>query len=86
MNGAPITLYSAADVGEMMKMSEDKVLELTRIYDWPCLRFNARTIRYRADQIERIVARYERGGEQDGLASVAYTGQTARSRAYRRSS
>lgn len=74
MNG----LLSAADLAERLGISEELAKRKTTEQDWPCVRFSARTIRYREEHVEQIVARYERAGST--LSAVPDSGQTERSK------
>lgn len=69
-------LLTAADVAEVLGISENQVKRRTAADSWPCVRFSARTIRYRAEHVDQIVAMNER--KMRPIA--ASTGQTTRSR------
>lgn len=70
-------LLTAAEVAERLSITEDQVKRRTVRDSWPCVRFSGKTIRYREDQVDAIVARYTKTAPEP--VSVT-TGQTARSR------
>lgn len=69
-------LLSAADVAERLGISEDRVKRRTKAEGWPCVRFSAKTIRYREEHVEAIIAMHEQAAKP--VAGLA--GQTQRSR------
>ena len=69
-------LLSAADVAERLGVSENLVKRMTAAEDWPCVRLSKRTIRYRAEHVDQIVAMHE----SKSRPVAASSGQTARSR------
>lgn len=69
-------LLTAADVAERLGVTENLVKRQTVAEGWPCVRFSKRTIRYRAEHVDQIVAMHESKTQP----VAASTGQTARSR------
>lgn len=70
-------LMTAEDVAALLHISEDQVKRRTKADKWPHVKFGNKTIRYRAEHVELIVAQYEQtaADRKGGLA-----GQTAASR------
>lgn len=72
-------LLTAADVADRLGISEEQVQRRTRNEVWPCVRFSRKTIRYRPEHVEAIIAMHE---QQPGplATSRGIPGQTVRSR------
>lgn len=70
-------LLNAAEVAEYLGISAEQVQKRTRTEGWPCIKFSRKTIRYRPDHIEAIIAMHERQGTP---LSPGVPGQTERSR------
>jgi len=73
-------LLTAADLARKFDMSEAQVVRRSRVDRWPHIRIGHKTIRYRPEHVEQIVALYERDAA-DAPRPQALAGQTARSRA-----
>lgn len=69
-------LMTAKDVADKLGISENQVKRRTAEERWPCVRFSARTIRYRVEHVEQIIAMHETAADTKAFK----TGQTARSR------
>lgn len=69
-------LMTAEQVAERLGISVNQVKRRTVAENWPSVRFSARTIRYRAEHVEQIIAMHESIADIKGFR----TGQTARSR------
>lgn len=72
-------LKSAADVAELLGISEDLVKRRSVAEHWPCIKFSAKTIRYSEAHVEQIVASHEFVHEQTPEADEFE--QTSRSKA-----
>ncbi len=70
-------LSTASDLAEMLRISEDQVKRKTKADNWPHIRFGTKTIRYKAEHVEAILALYERADAP--VAAEPINGQTARS-------
>lgn len=71
------TLLAARDVAERLGITEEQVKRRTSAEKWPCVRFSKRTIRYREEHVEQIIALHETRLD----IAAARSGQTTRSRA-----
>lgn len=75
-------LLTAAEVGEMLGgLTAERVRRMTVTYKWPCVRLSGKTIRYRPEHVEQIIAANEdrsqiRTPERPSLRD----GQTSRSK------
>lgn len=70
-------LLTAEQVAEALGIHVDQVKRRTKTESWPCVRFSSKTIRYRAEHVEQIVAMHE---DADNVAPIGLPGQTTRSR------
>lgn len=70
-------LLTAKEVAALLHISEDQVKRRTKSDKWPHVKFSGKTIRYRSEHVEWIVAQYEQtnADRKGGLS-----GQTAASR------
>ena len=68
-------LLTAEQVAGQLGLSVNVFKRRAAAEDWPCVRFSARTIRYRAEHVEAIIALHE-----TTPTTGAAFGQTARSR------
>lgn len=69
-------LLTAEQVAARLGISENAVKRRTATEKWPCVRFSAKTIRYRAEHVEQIIQLHE---QKAGAATNSF-GQTERSR------
>lgn len=69
-------LLTAAELGEMLRIPASQVKKRTLADQWPCVRFSGKTIRYRPEHVEAILAMYESVAKP----AAAATGQTRASR------
>ena len=69
-------LLDAQGVADKLGISVDQVKRRTKAEGWPCVRFSAKSIRYRQEHIEQIIAMYEATAKQAAPSS----GLTTRSR------
>jgi hypothetical protein len=69
-------LLTAEDLAERLHISVDLVRRRTKADKWPHVRFGGKTIRYRNEHVDAIVALYDNAGTP--VRSVG--GQTAGSR------
>lgn len=71
-------LLTAEQVGVRLGgLAEEMVKRRTKSEGWPCVRFSAKTIRYRPEHVEQIIAMHE---DTDSAGAVGLPGQTTRSR------
>ena len=73
-------LLTAEQVAESLGISIDQVKRRTASEKWPHVRFSTKTIRYRAEHVEAIIAAHE-STEKPQIESNNKFGQTARSKA-----
>lgn len=73
-------LLDAAQLAEQLGISEEQAKRRTASENWPCVRFSRKTIRYRPEHVEQIIAMHE----VEAKPTPGLVGQTTRSR--RRSS
>lgn len=74
------TLLTPAQLGERLHLSEDQVLRLRRIHNWPCVQFNRKSVRFTEEQVAQIIDRHAadpKPAEEISLPAIA--GQTKRS-------
>jgi hypothetical protein len=74
-------LLTAADLAEHLGIAETQVLRRSRVDNWPHVRIGHKTIRYRPEHVEQIVALYERRSDGSEKPQEGLPGQTARSKA-----
>lgn len=72
-------LLTAEQVAERLGITVDQVKRRTLADRWPCVRFSSRTIRYREEHAEQIIAMYEAVSEPAAPSDIF--GQTSRSKA-----
>lgn len=72
-------LLTAADLAEILKVSEELVKRRTKADKWPCVKLSSKTIRYRPEHVELIVALYDHVEKVAPIKGLA--GQTAASKA-----
>ena len=72
-------LLTAADLAEILKISVDQVKRRTVADKWPCVKLSSKTIRYRAEHVDLIVAKYDQAEKVAPIKGLA--GQTAASKA-----
>jgi hypothetical protein len=70
------TLLDAEGVADALGIPLEQVKRRTKSEDWPCVRFSAKTIRYRPEHVEQIIAMHE----VEPQPPAANLGQTPRSR------
>lgn len=56
-------LLTPAEVGEILNIGEPLVKRLCREQKWPHIRFSSKTIRFRGEHVEQIIAMQERAGD-----------------------
>lgn len=70
-------LLDAKAVAELLGIKPEQVKRRTKLENWPCVRFSSKTIRYRAEHVEQIIALHE---AKPDTQTAGLAGQTARSR------
>lgn len=73
-------LLTSKDVAERLGIPEERVKRATKAEGWPCVRFGHRTIRYREEHVEAIIALYELASAKPRATKPGLPGQTHRSR------
>ena len=71
-------LLTVADVAEKLKISEELAKRLSKADNWPRVKISSKTIRYRPQHVELIVALYDHVEKAAPIKGLA--GQTAASR------
>lgn len=73
-----VELLTAEQVAEQLQITVDQVKRRTTADNWPCVRLSSKTIRYRPEHVEFIIALYDQAGKVAPVKGLA--GQTAASR------
>ena len=71
-------LMTAKDLAKVLHITESQVKRQTKSDSWPHVRFGGKTIRYRAEHVDAIVALYDQAGKVTPVKGLA--GQTAASK------
>lgn len=69
-------LLTADDLATKLRISANQVKRLTKAESWPHVRFSGKTIRYRSEHVDAIVALYDK----QETPTRGISGQTAASR------
>ena len=73
-------LLTAGQVADLLGITEDMVKRRTKSESWTHVRFSGKTIRYRAEHVEAIIAAHEKVADVE-IEGVSKFDQTSRSKA-----